>query len=198
MSDDVVRREIGASEIDAPEIDIEEVVLRYHRGVYGYAYRLCGSHEDAEDLTQQVFVVAHRKLDQLRDAERIQAWLFTITRNLFLKMLRRRDPQLWESERLDEEVSRPSPWETRLEGESLQYALARLPETQRLILVMFYYEELSYKEIAEQLGIAIGTVMSRLSRAKQALRAEIEALDGESAPLKGPMSGRGRRSACDE
>jgi RNA polymerase sigma-70 factor, ECF subfamily len=155
-------------------LTIDQIVETHSQAVYGYAFRLSGSPQDAEDLTQQTFLTAHRKIDQLREPERIKSWLLTITRNLFLKQCRKKAPINWDNEWLDA-IPEDSP---ALDGpydiEQLQTALAELPEPQRLILLMFYFEELPYKEIAEQLDVPLGTVMSRLARAKQVLRARLE------------------------
>lgn len=136
--------------------------------LYRYAYRLCGSAVDAEDLTQQTFLAAHSHLDQLRDTERAKAWLCTILRNAYLKQFRANLP----TSRLDD-VAEPaveSPLDSPVDEEQLQAALLELPEEYRSPVVLFYFEEFSYKEIAEQLGVPIGTVMSRLARGKAWLK----------------------------
>jgi len=71
---------------DGAPMDIIQLVAEHHQAVYRYAYRLAGSSADAEDLTQQVFLIAQRKLEQLRKAESVQSWLFTILRRRFVKM----------------------------------------------------------------------------------------------------------------
>jgi len=163
---------MNAEKFPLPTID--RIVETHSRAVYGYAFRLCGSSQDAEDLTQQAFLTAHQKIDQLREPDRIKSWLLTITRNLFLKQCRKKAPVNWENEWLDAMPEDPPALDGPYDIEQLQAALAELPEPQRLILLMFYFEELPYKEIAEQLDIPLGTVMSRLARAKRVLRARLE------------------------
>jgi RNA polymerase sigma-70 factor, ECF subfamily len=157
-------------------------LIRDHAGpLYRYAFRLAGQASDAEDLVQQTFLIAQQKLHQLREAERASAWLFAVLRSCFLKARRKPQPQTLSSSGddafpLDELVEQPEGDTTDawLDREALQLALRELPDEFRIIVLMFYFEELSYKEIAEQLEIPIGTVMSRLSRAKAHLRKRLE------------------------
>ena len=72
-----------------PPIDVAQLVADYHVAVYRYAYRLTGSSVEAEDLTQQVFLIAVEKIDQVRDRQRVRSWLFTVLRRCFLKQCRR-------------------------------------------------------------------------------------------------------------
>ena len=150
--------------------DTAQLVAKYHRDVYRYAYRLCGSVQDAEDLTQQTFLAAHRKLEQLRKIDNARAWLFAILRNCFLKDRQRRRPALADEAFLDEEAVATLPHEEDVDRDGLQRALDRLSDTARLVVMMFYFEECTYREIADRLAIPIGTVMSRLARAKGQLR----------------------------
>ena len=168
------------------ETDISQLVAQYHRGVYGYAYRLTGSVPDAEDLTQQVFLTAQQKLGQLRNVESARTWLFTILRNCFLKSCKRRRPVTAGSMELNLNcVPDEIPPEKQISPEQLQAVLNQLPEKYRLVLAMFYYEDCSYRDIAEQLDVPIGTVMSRLARAKSQLRSKLFGID--RAPPLGPQ-----------
>lgn len=147
-----------------------DLVERHYALLYRYAFRLSGSDADAEDLTQQTFLIAQTKLDQLRDAERAKSWLCAILRNAFLKEMR--GPAclpLGSLEMVAEPAGRNSA-EPEFDQEQLQNVLNDLPEEYRSPLVLFYFEEFSYKEIAEQMGAPVGTIMSRLSRAKAYLR----------------------------
>lgn len=153
--------------------EVAALVAEHYAAVYRYAYRLCGGTAEAEDLTQQVFLNAQRKLDQLRGVESARGWLFAILRNCFLSTRRQTAPLSlgvelpWDE--LPENASPPS----AVDSELLQTALSALPDEYRLVLLMFYFEDYSYREIAERLELPIGTVMSRLSRAKSALRSSI-------------------------
>ena len=153
------------------EVDFSALVVAHHAALYRYAYRLCGCAAEADDLTQQAFLVAQQKLHQLREADRAAAWLFAVLRSCFLKSLRRQRPVNAATLNLEvEQFAGPTPDAAEIDRERLAAALADLPEEFRLVVLMFYFEELSYQEIAEQLEIPIGTVMSRLSRAKGHLR----------------------------
>ena len=149
---------------------IERLIHLYHGDIYRYGFRLSGNAADADDLAQQVFLAAHQKIGQLREIERARGWLLAITRNQFLKIYRRRRPV--DSSSLEMDINQvPEDLEKGdIDEERLQAALDEMPEPFRTVLLMFYFEDLSYQEIAESLQLAIGTVMSRLSRAKGQLR----------------------------
>jgi RNA polymerase sigma-70 factor (ECF subfamily) len=156
---------------DCVAMDVNQLVLDYHQDVYRYAYRLTGSTADAEDLTQQVFLKAQQKLGQLRQAESVRSWLFAILRNYFLKECRRRQPVPAGNLKLDiDALPTTPPHESEIDQERLQEGLNLLPARYRVVLTMFYFEDLAYREIAERLELPMGTVMSRLARAKASLR----------------------------
>jgi len=162
----------GGQETARAPVSIARLVRNHHREIYRYAYRLTGTVADAEDLSQQTFLIAQQKIDQLRDPAKANRWLMAVARNCFLKSLRRRRPSPAANLDMDmEEVGIVQPPETQeVDSELLQAALNELPDQHRLILVMFYFDELSYKEIASELDVPMGTVMSRLARAKTRLR----------------------------
>ncbi len=149
---------------------IERLIHQYHGDVYRYGFRLSGNAADADDLAQQVFLAAHQKIDQLREMERARGWLLAITRNQFFKMYRRRRPVDSSSLELDVNQVPEDLEKEEFDQERLQAALDEMPEPYRTVLLMFYFEDLSYQEIADTMQVAIGTVMSRLSRAKGQLR----------------------------
>jgi RNA polymerase sigma-70 factor (ECF subfamily) len=149
---------------------LPELVDDYYERLYRFAYRLSGSAADAEDLTQQTFLTAQKSLHQLREPEHAKAWMFTIMRNTFLKGRRRQK----QTDTISLEVA-PEPSESldeaaKLRLEELQSILDELPDEFREPLVLFYFQEFSYKEIAEILEVPLGTVMSRLARGKKHLR----------------------------
>ncbi len=139
--------------------------------VYRYAYRLSGNRDQAEELTQQAFLQACARIGQLRRAGRARAWLLAIVRNCYWRQLRQRqrEPQLVPEELCDQWCQAPSE-EADWDAEQLQQALDRLPAVYRVVLLMHYFEQASYQQIARRLDIPVGTVMSRLSRAKARLR----------------------------
>ncbi|MFW6125040.1 MAG: RNA polymerase sigma factor [Pirellulales bacterium] len=164
-----------------PEKDIVRLVSDHHAAVYRYAYRLTGTVADAEDLAQQVFLTAQEKIDQLRRPDSARSWLLAITRRRFLKEVRRRRPEPAADVNLDLGSVPNEPFEDHANWERLQEAVDQLPEKFRVVLMMFYFEEASYRQIAEALQVPPGTVMSRLARAKSHIRAMLMP-SGEEEP----------------
>ncbi|MCA9115380.1 MAG: sigma-70 family RNA polymerase sigma factor [Planctomycetaceae bacterium] len=155
-------------------VSLPELVEQHYVPLYRYACRLSGSTADAEDLTQQTFLTAQKKLDQLRSDEGARSWLFTILRNLFLRSVRGAAGRgVISLDQVAEPVEAAPA--TEIDSEQLQAVLNEIAEEFRLPLLMFYFEELSYREIAEQLDIPIGTVMSRLARGRTWLRRRLAA-----------------------
>ncbi len=162
---------VGVESCAAPRPTIQALVRDHYRAIYAYAYRLTGTAADAEDLTQQVFLIAQEKLHQIREVEKADRWLFAILRGCFSR--NRRKNQRWLASGGDMDVMDIPDLSNQDDGidrERLESALRGIPDHFRLVLLMFYFEECSYREIASALGISIGTVMSRLSRAKSRLR----------------------------
>jgi RNA polymerase sigma-70 factor, ECF subfamily len=155
--------------LDKP-LDITELVRDHHAVLYRYAYRLTGRVQDAEDLVQQTYLVAQQKLDQVRSGETVRAWLFTVLRNVFLKARGKQSLTPLVGLEVDLSVLIQERTDDPIDAEALQQALSDLPDEFRLVVLMFYFEDKSYKQIAESLDAPIGTVMSRLSRAKAHLR----------------------------
>jgi RNA polymerase sigma-70 factor (ECF subfamily) len=163
-------------------LDIVQLIREHHADIYRYAFRLAGRQSDAEDLAQQTFLIAQQKLHQIRDQARARSWLFTILRNCYLKQRRRTAPTNLDLDvdRIADETPPGGATAEWIDREWLQAALEQLSDEHKIVLLMFYFEELSYKEMSERLGVAAGTVMSRLARAKGRLRALLE--DGDAAP----------------
>ncbi len=150
---------------------VERLVDEYYASLYRYAFRLTGSAADAEDLTQEAFCAAQANLHQLRDPARVKSWLFSILRNAYLHRARgertRRVIPLDDLAEVAEPVPDPLP---EIDPDQLREALMELPEGFRTPLVLFYFEDFSYRDIAAQMDLPLGTVMSRLARAKAFLR----------------------------
>jgi RNA polymerase sigma-70 factor, ECF subfamily len=150
---------------------VEQLVAAFYEPLYRYAFRLSGSPQDAEDLTQETFCLAQNKLQQLRDETRAKAWLFSILRNAYLHRIRAaKQENRVPFDSIGEIPDRPDEPLPELEPAQLQKALGELPEAFRTPIVLYYFEEFSYREIAEQMSVPLGTVMSRLARAKSFLR----------------------------
>ncbi len=158
-------------ELPAAKSSIEALVETYYQSLYCYAFRLSGTAMDAEDLTQESFCRAQLCHDQLREPAKAKAWLFRILRNLYLHRLRsersRGERIHLDPDAIPEETAAPL---DHVDAEALQRVLAELPEVFRTPLILYYFEDFSYRDIAEQMELPIGTVMSRLARAKAQLR----------------------------
>jgi len=154
--------------------NVERLVTEHYAPLYRYAYRLSGSAADAEDLTQEAFCTAQRKMSQLRDPARAKSWLFSILRNAYLHRLRADKHQHFVPVESLSDVAEPPPDPVPpVEPERLQEALNELPEVFRTPIILYYFEDFSYRDIAEQMDLPIGTVMSRLARAKAHLRCRL-------------------------
>lgn len=165
-------------------LSFEEIVDAHYVGLFRFALSMCKQEATAQDLVQQTFLKWAQKGHELRDPSKVKTWLFTTLYREFLNVARREkkyeqvvfEPEIHGST-LDDD-NEPPP---RVDSVTLQLALDRLDPNYRAPLVLFYLRELSYRDIAEALGIPIGTVMSRLSRAKDALRAILKTLEGSAA-----------------
>ena len=152
----------------------DELIARYHEPLWRYVRRLAGHDEAAREVTQDVWLGVIRGIGRLRDAARLRAWLFGIARRVLM-------------DRLREQYARPMEVETDLDGipagadwdpaeddvETMERELARLPVIEREILTLFYLNELPLAEVAGVLDVPVGTVKSRLFRARQMLRREL-------------------------
>jgi RNA polymerase sigma-70 factor (ECF subfamily) len=153
----------------------EEIVKRHQRRVYGIAFRIVRRHDVADDVTQEAFIRAHQALGTFDTARPFGPWIARIAANLAVNHVR--SPEAREEALPEGHAETPSPLkgplESVLEREServLEDALRDLPREQRVVFALRTFEELSYKEIADALDISVGTVMSRLSRAREKLR----------------------------
>jgi len=158
----------------------EDVVRDHSARVYRLAYRLTGNSHDAEDLTQEVFVRVFRSLPSYTPGT-FKGWLHRITTNLFLDITRRRQRIRFEG--LGEETAarlrgvEPTPsqaFDDRHLDFDIAAALADLPPEYRAAVVLCDIEGLTYEEIADVLGIKLGTVRSRIHRGRAQLRAALE------------------------
>jgi RNA polymerase sigma-70 factor, ECF subfamily len=153
---------------------VQRLVDEHYVALYRYAYRLSGSSADAEDLTQEAFCKAQLNFGQLRDLARAKPWLFSILRNVYLHRIRAEKQQLCVPLDSVGDLAEPSPESLPdIDPERLQQALNELPEVFRTPIILYYFEDFGYRDIAEQMDLPIGTVMSRLARAKAYLRARL-------------------------
>jgi len=121
--------------------EFENLVKLYYRDLYRFGFSLTGSEFDATDLTQETFYIWANKRHQLRNPANVKGWLFTTLHREFLKICRHRK-------------------------RTLLNFLGQIDECYRAPLVLYYLEDLSYKQIGNVLAIPLGTVQSRIARAK--------------------------------
>src|SRR6266478_4309072 len=154
------------------EVDYEQAVSLFYEPLYGFAYSLSGNENDACELTQETFARLLAKGGQLRDGSKVKSWLFTTLYRVFLgwKSRERRLPHLEISSVEHELPPIAAEMVDIMERDTVREALLKIDERYRVPLMLYYLEEHSYEEIAELLEIPIGTVMSRLSRAKALMR----------------------------
>lgn len=155
--------------------------------LWAFALRLTGDKHDAEDLVQRACVRALERADQLQPGSAPLSWMFSIIHSVWInevraRSVRNRSSMEWDDQFV-ENVADPAartPEEQLMNGQIID-AFKRLPEAQRAVMLMVAVEGLSYQETAEAIGVPIGTVMSRLSRARQAIGAHF-ASKGKTSP----------------
>ncbi len=172
-----------------------ELVLAYQDRVYNLAYRILGDPASAEDATQEAFISAYQHLSTFRGGSFLSWLLRTVANRCYdeLRRRKRRPAVSWESfGEMDEEANpflvngHPTPEEAAQEAELthlLQMAITSLPPDQRIVLVLSDVEGMDYAAIAETVRIPVGTVKSRLARARARLRDFLQAR-GELLPRK--------------
>lgn len=149
-----------------PELEFETLVERHYGALYRFALSLTRQETDASDLTQQVFLIWAKKGHQLRDRSKARTWLFTTLHRLFIEQRRRADRFVGEPlDELQPDLPTFSPDRARrVDVDTLLAALGGMDEVFRAPVALFYLEDHPYLEIAEILGVPLGTVKSRISR----------------------------------
>lgn len=155
------------------ELDFDKVVEDHYQNLYRFGYSLAKSEADATDLTQQTFYRFATKGHQLRDKSKVKTWLFTTLYREFLGTVRKKKKfQHVEMESAGKDMPQVDARAVEnADGSLCMEALQNLEDKYREPLSLFYLQDQSYKEIAGILDMPIGTVMSRLSRGKEQLRA---------------------------
>ncbi|CCW35816.1 RNA polymerase, sigma-24 subunit, RpoE [Chthonomonas calidirosea] len=166
----------------------DALVRMHEKRVYNLAYRLCGNYDEAGDITVEAFLRVYQAINSFRGDANFSTWLYRIVTNVYLdrrkRQKNRKTLSLEEYVELEEsqvtrQIEDPSPGpeelaEAQQRQELLQKAIESLPEYQRAMIVLYHVDGLSYEEIAEVLSLPIGTVKSRLNRARLALREKLE------------------------
>jgi RNA polymerase sigma-70 factor (ECF subfamily) len=176
----------------------ETDVIEHIDGLYSYALVLTRNNSDAEDLVQETYTRAIGAMERLRTGSNVKGWMFTILRNIWLNHLRRRRtaPEMVSIDGDENnavavlETSRDplAHYVSKMERDKVREAIQQLPVDFREIILLREYGELSYQEIAKILDCQVGTVMSRLARARSKLRTLLLAIlpmPGKSAAPSG-------------
>jgi RNA polymerase sigma-70 factor (ECF subfamily) len=160
-----------------PSVSFEQLAMPHFERLYNFACWLTHDREEAEDLVQETYAKALKGFPSFRPGTNFRAWIYKILRNAFLtSRTGLKESAIVPLDPEDEEETLPAVEETpesillrRSDGELVQLALEKLPLAYREILLLCEVEEMSYREISDALAIPMGTVMSRLSRARKTL-----------------------------
>ena len=175
----------------------DAIVSRHRRKVFNVAYKFVGRHDEAEDLTQEIFIKVFKSLATFDRRANFQTWLISVSRNLCIDHYRsvRKERETIDRQvdanELMPEAPGPSPvaaLEQRDRVSLLRQALAGLPEALRTAVIMRDLEEFTYEEIADRLGLPEGTVKSRINRGRTELARRVRRIGGDD------YSGSGRSS----
>ncbi len=156
----------------------KELTFPHLEFLYNVALKYTGKPYDAEDVVQETMYTAYRKFHQLRDEDKCRPWLFSILRTTFLRelRLRKKRPLLDDGNGYLKDVTDESAeslaglLERKIDRQQVQQVLDSMEEKHKSPLILFYMEDMTYQEIADFLDIPIGTVMSRLARAKKQMK----------------------------
>jgi RNA polymerase sigma-70 factor (ECF subfamily) len=173
------------------DLEFESLVTRYYSDLYRFAFSLAHSVPDASDLTQQTFYLWASKGHQLRDATQAKSWLFTTLHREFLQGRRRqkRFPHHELEEVIEELPEIPAGNIDRLDANTMMELLGSLDERHRAPLLLYYVEDFSYQQIGEVLNIPLGTVQSRIARAKAQLYRLLQPKVEDHSPEPGGSHG---------
>jgi len=183
----------------------EAIVRQHWRKVFNVAYKFVAKHEEAEDLTQEIFIKVFKSLDTFDRRANFQTWLISVSRNLCIDHYRSVRKELETIDRAvdtsDIAPASPDPGpiaalEQRDRVVLLRQALAALPETLRTAVLLRDIQELSYQEIADQLQLPEGTVKSRINRGRTELARQIRKLRGEDYSPSGSSSNASSRTGA--
>ena len=172
----------------------EQIVKQHWRKVFNVAYKFVGKHDEAEDLTQDIFLKIFKSLDTFDRRANFQTWLISVSRNLCIDHYRsvRKERETIDRQVDANELTPAAPdagpiaaLEQADRVTLLRHALATLPETLRTAVVMRDLQELSYQQIADRLNLPEGTVKSRINRGRTELARQVRKLGGEDYSASG-------------
>ncbi|MEK8015359.1 MAG: sigma-70 family RNA polymerase sigma factor [Candidatus Parabeggiatoa sp.] len=162
---------------DKRQVRFETLVKTWAKDVFRYAFWLCGDQDTAEELVQETFTRVWKYLDQLSDDNAAKSWLFTIVKRENARRYERYCPEI---ETLDhDQIAAKGHYDTSTEAFVLRQALAKLPDEYREPLILQVIGGYSIKEIAQQMDLSTGAVMTRVHRARQKLRDTLQGTENK-------------------
>lgn len=173
-------KELIAQAKQGDRFAMTEIYNRTYKELFYYCTRLCGNESDAQDLVQDTYLTAFEKLCQYKRDDNFKGWLHTIALHKYYNKIRDERPQLWVDEPLaipiEEELSCPEKYaeDRELHRMLMDIITNKLAAPQRITVIMYYYDDRSVQEIAEELQCAEGTVKSRLYYSRRIIREELE------------------------
>lgn len=163
------------------------LIRKYRKIVHAFVWRKIGDFHYAEEITQDTFLRAYRKLSSLRDPNRFDRWLNVIANRLCLNWIKRKKPEMQSLEEMSVEEIEESSYThyvsekqeteaTECFYEIVKKLLEKLPETERTVMTLYYLGEMTTKEISRFLGVSVNTITSQLQRARKRLQEDQECL----------------------
>lgn len=159
----------------------EQLVKKYQKNMYRLAFRMTKDHDSADDLAQETFVKAFTSIGSFKEEYSFYPWIFKICMNLSINYLKKKKFTVSESElepyKLEDKKTAGDPMSQLMKDElmdRIERSIDRLPPRFKAVFILKVYEELSYEQIAKSLNISVGTVMSRLFRARERLQKSLK------------------------
>lgn len=156
----------------------EKILFQYEKMILNYAYRFVNNRQDAEDLTQEIFIKVYRSLRLVDPENNFKAWVYKIATNTIYDYLRKKQKNkelliLDDPERPFETIDNKSSYRNIEADRDIECALQKIKPVYRSALLLFYYQDFTYQEIAKILSMPVNTVKTCLNRAKTALREDL-------------------------
>ena len=182
VNDEELVKRVKNGDIDA----FEEIIAKYEKRVFNLIYNVLKNDNEIEDVAQEVFVKVYKNIDKFQGNSSLYTWIYRITTNLCLDYIKKRKEVIYIDEKLqldDGEVELQLPSDEKLQDElyeekelkeKLQKSIAKLPDKQRMMIILRDIKGLSYEEISEVLEMKLGTVKSQINRARLKLKEILE------------------------
>ncbi len=168
IRDEVLVAEVAEGNISA----FEELVNRYQKKLLSFVFSIVWDEAAAQDVVQETFISLYKTIDRIDTAKKFSAYLFSITRNYAISYLRSRKVHapLETAEKVAGDDNPELRLEVSDENKRVQEALNIIDHKYKQVIMLYYFDDLSYEEIASRLGVPVNTVRTHLKRAKEALR----------------------------